>query len=77
MQIRPSRLSATLASGRCRQTWRTVSRNPEDSNLRPSNPLSWDVAIITDVADVNPTVTGTEMKSISTPVQENQTFLEF
>lgn len=44
-----------------------VSRNPPDLNCNPNRPLSWDTAIITEVADVKPTVTGTDMKSIKTP----------
>lgn len=44
-----------------------VSKNPEDLNCNPSNPFSCDTAIMTEVADVKPTVTGTDMKSIKTP----------
>lgn len=40
---------------------------PADLKLRPNNPFSCETAIITDVAEVNPTVTGTDMKSINTP----------
>lgn len=47
---------------------------PFDSNFNPSNPFSWETAIITEVADVKPTVTGIDMKSISTPVQNLQKF---
>jgi hypothetical protein len=44
-----------------------VSRKPFDLNLSPSRPFSWEQAMITDVADVKPTVTGMEMKSTKTP----------
>lgn len=48
-------------------TLEMVSTNPEAVIFNPRRLLSCEVAIITDVADVNPTVTGTEMKSIRTP----------
>lgn len=41
--------------------------NPPDLNFSPSKPLSCDTAIMTEVADVKPTVTGTDIKSIKTP----------
>lgn len=44
-----------------------VSTNFEDFNLMPRRPLSCVVPIITDVAEVNPTVTGIEIKSTNTP----------
>lgn len=44
---------------------------PLDLNWSPSNPLSCETAIMTDVAEVNPTVTGTDIKSIRTPVLKN------
>lgn len=52
--------------------WKTlvnVSKNPCDEIFRPSNPFNCDATIMTDVADVKPTVTGIEMKSISTPAK--------
>jgi hypothetical protein len=45
-----------------------VSRKPFALNFSPSKPFNWEQAIITDVADVKPTVTGIEMKSTNTPV---------
>lgn len=45
-----------------------VSIKPDALNLSPSIPLSCDATIITDVADVKPTVTGIDIKSISTSV---------
>lgn len=44
-----------------------LSRKPEDLNFRPNKLGSCVAAIITEVAEVNPTVTGTEMKSMRTP----------
>lgn len=41
---------------------------PLDLNWSPNNPLSCETAIMTDVAEVKPTVTGTDIKSIRTPV---------
>ena len=39
----------------------------DDLKSNPSSPLTCEAAMITDVADVNPTVTGIDIKSISTP----------
>lgn len=47
-----------------------MSRNREDFNFIPRRPFNWVVPIITDVADVNPTVTGIDMKSMRTPAKE-------
>lgn len=50
--------------------WYTFSRQSkklDDSNFKPKRPFNCDTAMITDVADVKPTVTGMEMKSINTP----------
>lgn len=44
-----------------------MSRNFDDFNFIPSRPFNCVVPIITDVADVNPTVTGIDMKSTRTP----------
>lgn len=44
-----------------------VSKNPEAVIFSPSKLFNCDVAIMTEVADVNPTVTGMDMKSIRTP----------
>jgi hypothetical protein len=35
--------------------------------LSPSNPLSWDTIIMTEVAEVKPILTGIDMKSSNTP----------
>lgn len=45
----------------------TVFMKPEDVNLRPRSPFTWDAAMMTEVAEVKPTVTGIDMKSMSTP----------
>lgn len=47
-----------------------VSRNLDDFNLIPRRPFSCVVPIITEVADVNPTVTGIDIKSTKTPENE-------
>lgn len=47
-----------------------LSKKFFDVYFKPNNPFNCDAAIITDVADVNPTVTGIEIKSINTPVQK-------
>lgn len=49
-------------------TFFTVSINPLDLNCKPKSPLNCETAMITEVAEVKPTVTGTDMKSIRTPV---------
>jgi hypothetical protein len=46
-----------------------VSRKPLALKLSPSKPFSWEQAMITDVAEVKPTVTGIEIKSTNTPVE--------
>jgi hypothetical protein len=46
-----------------------VSRKPFAANLSPSKPFNWEQAIMTDVADVKPTVTGIEIKSTNTPAE--------
>lgn len=43
-----------------------VSTKPEDDISRPNRPFNWEATIITEVADVNPTVTGIDMKSMRT-----------
>lgn len=48
-------------------TFTRQSKNVDDWKLKPRRPFNCDTAIITDVADVKPTVTGIEMKSINTP----------
>lgn len=48
-------------------TFTRQSKKVDDWNVKPRRPFNWDTAIITDVADVKPTVTGMEMKSINTP----------
>jgi hypothetical protein len=55
-----------------------VSRKPFDLKLRPNRPFSWEQAMITDVAEVKPTVTGIEMKSTKTPVnrREERSYLQ-
>lgn len=52
-------------------TFTAESKKLEDSNFKPRRPFNWDTAMITEVADVKPTVTGMEMKSISTPGKIN------
>lgn len=55
--------------------WYTFSRQSkkfDDSNFNPSRPFNWDTAMITDVADVKPTVTGIEIKSINTPAKKKK-----
>lgn len=47
--------------------WR-VSMNPEDVIFNPRIPFNWDATMMTEVADVKPTVTGIDMKSIKTSV---------
>jgi hypothetical protein len=49
-----------------------VSRKPFDLNLSPSRPFSWEQAMITDVAEVKPTVTGIEIKSTKTPAERRK-----
>jgi hypothetical protein len=46
-----------------------VSKKPDDEIFNPSKLFNWDVIIITDVAEVKPTVTGIEIKSINTPIR--------
>lgn len=67
IQPKPKKVSVALVLWMFWKTLVIVSTNPDDVNFSPSRLLICDVAIITDVADVNPTVTGIDMKSISTP----------
>lgn len=46
-----------------------VSKKPDEVNFRPSKPFNWDMAIITEVAEVKPTVTGIDIKSTNTPAK--------
>lgn len=63
----PSIVSLGLKSPMFRYTCFRQSKKPDDLKLSPNKPFNWDTAIITDVADVNPTVTGIDIKSIRTP----------
>lgn len=67
IQPKPKRVSVALVLWMFWKTFVMVSTNPDDVNFKPSRLLICDVAIITDVAEVNPTVTGIDIKSISTP----------
>ena len=67
MQVNPRVASHSRVSEIWFHTWCTVSRKPFALNVSPSKPFSWEQAMITDVADVKPTVTGIEMKSTNTP----------
>lgn len=62
--------SQRLVSPMFSKTFARVSRKPCDEIFRPNRPFSCEATIITDVADVKPTVTGMEMKSISTPARK-------
>lgn len=72
MQVNPKVASHGLTSAIWLHTLFTVSRKPFALNLSPSKPFNWEQAIITDVADVKPTVTGTEIKSTNTPVERQE-----
>lgn len=67
MQVNPKAESVNLTLCILAATFFKVSMKPEDENDSPRSPFSCDTAIITDVAEVKPTVTGIEMKSIRTP----------
>lgn len=64
----------------CWETSDMVSKNADALILRPRRLFSCVVPIITEVAEVNPTVTGIEMKSIRTPKKKwtkvNKDFFE-
>lgn len=65
----PRLKSVICVSCICCPTFRNASKKlPLESNFSPNSPFNWETAIITEVAEVNPTVTGIDMKSISTPV---------
>lgn len=67
MQMKPRRVSANRVSWMLVQTLEMVSMKPLGLILSPRRLLIWEAAIITDVAEVKPTVTGMEMKSMRTP----------
>lgn len=67
----PSDKSEILVLWRFWKTLEILSIKPEDENFNPKSPLSCEAAIITEVADVNPTVTGIDIKSTSTPKNNN------
>lgn len=71
MQLNPRTKSHIRVSPACVKTLRTLSAKPDESNFKPIRPFSWDVPIITDVAEVKPTVTGMDIKSTKTPVEVN------
>lgn len=49
-----------------------VSKNPLEDILRPKRLANWELPIITDVAEVKPTVTGIEIKSTRTPERRKE-----
>lgn len=67
MQVSPRAQSLKRVLSRLATTLVMVSRKPEAVMFSPRRLFSWDVVIITDVAEVKPTVTGIDMKSIRTP----------
>lgn len=72
MQVNPKVASHGLVLGIWDHTLLIVSRKPFDLNLSPSRPFSWEQAMITDVAEVKPTVTGIEIKSTKTPAKRRE-----
>lgn len=75
MEVTPRIVSFRLNLSISRYTFSRQSKKPSDSNFKPRRPFNWDTAIITDVADVKPTVTGMEMKSINTPKSKTYIFM--
>jgi hypothetical protein len=69
IQVNPKVASHGRVSGMFFHTSCMVSRKPVALKLSPSKPFSWEQAMITDVAEVKPTVTGIEIKSTNTPVE--------
>jgi hypothetical protein len=69
MQTAPSIKSGSLVWWMFLNTLVIVSKKPDDEIFNPSKLFNWDVIIITDVAEVKPTVTGIEIKSINTPIR--------
>uniref|UniRef100_A0A2M4B3Q3 Putative secreted protein n=1 Tax=Anopheles triannulatus TaxID=58253 RepID=A0A2M4B3Q3_9DIPT len=68
IETTPRILSATRASGIFSKTVRTVLAKPDpDPPRMPSRAFSCDAPIIKAVAEVKPTVTGSEMRSTSAP----------
>lgn len=72
MQENPRIESFNLVSVMCKPIFLTVSIKPEEVNFNPKRPLICDTAMITDVAEVKPTVTGMDIKSIRTPGKKNK-----
>lgn len=67
MHPSPKRQSASLVWWRFWKTLTKVSKNPAVDIWRPRRLLSWDTAMMTEVAEVKPIVTGMDMKSTRTP----------
>lgn len=69
MLVTPKTVSQTRTSGMLVKILAIWSMKPDDLNLRPKRPLSCEPIIMTEVADVNPEVTGSDMKSTRKPAQ--------
>lgn len=74
MQVNPRAQSLKRVLSRLATTLVMVSRNPEAVIFSPRRLFSCDVAIITDVAEVKPTVTGIDIKSIRTPEKKKHKY---
>lgn len=67
MQARPSRRSCQRVSPRCVATCTQVSTRPCEDTVSPNRLFSCDVKMVMAAADVNPAITGLEMKAIRNP----------
>lgn len=67
MQTSPSTASHSLVSPMCSKIFRQTSRNLPPLMLMPRISFTWLVAMIMAAADVKPTETGPDIKSIKNP----------
>ena len=67
MQIKPNVTSQNLVSWIFSAIFIIVGTKPSEVKERPRRPLICETTMITDVAVVNPTVTGCEINSTRTP----------
>jgi hypothetical protein len=74
MQVKLIPASQGLVLSIFRTTCLKVSTKPVGEIRSPRRPLSCEATIMTDVAEVKPTVTGIEMKSTSTPFKLQKRF---
>lgn len=68
-QHNPRMVSAFLSSVKCMMRFLIKSKTPWLLNLIPKRPFICVRAIVKDIADVNPDITGVDIKSTKKPIK--------